>query len=302
MRRGRTARDLDPQGQELSPILVLLLVWLAFCVSAAAAAHSEPALDPDAAMAESQAAIGRKPGDYAFRVAGGRQVRLADYRGKPLVVSFVYTGCTAACPATTRQLAQSARAAQAIVGADAFGILSIGFNLPYDSPEAMREHAKRFGLALPSWQFATPYEAQLGDLTRDFGFSFVPTSWGFDHVAQITILDATGRIYRQVYGDFEVRRLVDPLKELIEGTPLPVTSFSDLVDRVRLLCTIYDPRTNTYRFKTVIIGEIASFAAITLAVAWFVWRERRRGRNGRRSPSARASPPHEQRDTNGFPP
>lgn len=279
MTRGRSGRDLEPEARALALLLVLLC--LAFCVNAAAAAQNDPGLDPDAAMAASQAAIGRKPGDYAFRAAGGGQVRLADYRGKPLLVSFIYTGCTAACPATTRQLAQTTRAAQAIVGSDAFNILSIGFNLPYDGPEAMREHAKRFGSGLPSWHFVTPYEAQLGELTREFGFSFVPTSWGFDHVAQVTVVDANGRIYRQVYGDFEVRRLVDPLKELIEGTPVPVSSFADLIDRVRLLCTVYDPRSNTYRFKTVIIGEIVSFAAITLALVWFVWRERTRRRDGR---------------------
>lgn len=250
---------------------------LALC-ACTTAAGSEPALDADRALAASQAAIGRKPGDYAFRLPAERQVRLADYRGKPLLVSFVYTGCTAACPLTTQSLAQTVRAAQAIVGTGAFHVLTIGFNQPHDSPEAMRDHAQRFGLAIPGWDFVAAYAPQLEALTRDFGFSYVAMPWGFDHIAQVTILDAQGRIYRQVYGDFPVRRVVDPLKELIEGTPLPVTRLADLVDRVRLLCTLYDPRTNRYRFKTTIIGEIVSFAAITIAIGWFIWRERRRRR------------------------
>src|SRR5690606_6087706 len=94
--------------------------------------------------------------------------------------------------------------------------------------------------------------------------------------AQVTVLDASGRIYRQVYGDIPVQRLVDPLKELIEDTPLPLARVADLVERVRILCTVYDPRTNTYRFKTSIVGEIVSFLAVTCALAWFVLRERRR--------------------------
>jgi protein SCO1/2 len=258
---------------------------LAFIAGAASAA-ADAALDVDAALAASQAAIGRRPGDYAFQAAGGRQVRLADYRGKPLLVAFIYTGCTAACPATTRQLARTVQAAQAIVGAGEFRVLTIGFNLPFDTPEAMRDHAQRFGIALPWWHFVTPYGAQLAQLTSDFGFSYVPTSWGFDHIAQITIVDAGGTIYRQLYGDLPLRRVVDPLKELIEGTPLPVASVADLIDRVRLLCTVYDPRTNRYRFKTTIIAEIVSFTVITVGIGWFVWSERRRRRVRSRTDSA----------------
>ena len=250
---------------------------LALFVTAIAAA-SEPVLDVDAALAASQAAIGRKLDDYAFHANGGRQVRLADYRGKPLVVSFVYTGCTAACPLTTQSLTRTIRAARAIIGTDAFRVLTIGFNLPHDTPEAMRNHAQRFGIDMPGWDFVSAYEPQRDALTRDFGFSFVQTAWGFDHIEQISIVDAQGRIYRQVYGDFPVRAVVDPLKELIEGTPLPVSSVSNLIDRLRLLCTVYDPRTNRYRFKTIILAEILSFVSVTIAVGWFVWRERRRRR------------------------
>ena len=42
---------------------------------------------------------------------------------------------------------------------------------------------------------------------------------GFDHLAQTTVIDAHGRIYRQVYGDaFAVPALVEPLKDLALGS------------------------------------------------------------------------------------
>ena len=242
-------------------------------------------LDPDAALKLSQAAIGRAVSDYAFADRHGRQVRLASFRGKPLLVSFVYTGCTSVCPPTTKLLAQSIRKAQGVVGSDSFNVLTIGFNLPQDSPEAMRDFARRFGIDAPNWKFLTPYDAQLRQLTSDFGFSYVPTAWGFDHITQVTVVDQQGRIYRQVYGDdFSIWLLVDPLKELIEGTPVPVRSLGDFIERIRIVCTLYDPRTNTYRFKTSVIGEVVSFLAITLAIAWFIWHERRR-RRGAQGPS-----------------
>lgn len=262
---------------------IILGLWGALVGAAPAwpadAGPAEQGLDPDAALKVSQAAIGRQLADYAFLDRSGRQVRLADYRGKPLLVNFVYTGCMAACPPTTKLLADAIRKARGVVGSDSFRVLTIGFNLPYDSPDAMRDFARRFGLDAANWDFLTPFDAQLNGLTADFGFSYRPTSWGFDHITQVTVVDRDGRIYRQVYGDtFPIWLLIDPLKELIEGTPVPVRSLGDFVERVRILCTVYDPNTNTYRFKTTVIAEIISFAAITVTLVWFVWFERRRRR------------------------
>lgn len=255
----------------------LLLAALATGITNAAA---EARLDPDTAMAASQAAIGRKLGDYTFTAAGKRQIRLADYRGKPLIVSFIYTGCTAACPVTTRQIADAVRAARSVVGADDFHVVSIGFNLPHDTPEAMRDHARRFGLDIPGWDFVSPQQGELERLLAEFGFSYVRTAWGFDHLAQVTVVDAAGRIYRQVYGDIPVQRLTDPLKELIEGTPLP-RGVADFIDRVRILCTVYDPRTGRYRLDYALFIEIAAGLTILGATAWYLaseWRRQRRAR------------------------
>ena len=256
---------------------LLAAAWAGLALGAAEA--PPPALDPNAALKASQAAIGRQLGDFTFLDRNHRQVRLADYRGKPLLVNFVYTGCTSVCPLTTKLLAQAIRKAQGVVGPDSFRVLTIGFNLPYDSPEAMRDFARRFGLDAGSWEFLTPYEGQLAALTGDFGFNYARTAWGFDHITQVTVVDQRGRIYRQVYGDdFSIVQLIDPLKELIEGTPVPVKSLAAFIERVRILCTVYDPRANAYRFDITVIGEIAAFLVIAVALLSFIALELRKRR------------------------
>ena len=256
---------------------LLAAAWAGLALGAAEA--PPPALDPDAALKASQAAIGRQLGDFTFLDRNHRQVRLADYRGKPLLVNFVYTGCSSECPLTTKLLAQAIRKAQGVVGSDSFRVLTIGFNLPYDSPEAMRDFARRFGLDAGNWEFLTPYEGQLAALTGDFGFTYARTAWGFDHMTQVTVVDQRGKIYRQVYGDdFSIVQLINPLKELIEGTPVPVKSLADFVERVRILCTVYDPRANAYRFDISVIGEIAAFLVIAVALLSFIVFELRKRR------------------------
>jgi protein SCO1/2 len=266
-----------PQRARWACALVALSVGIA-----CAAQSSERGFDSNAAVRASQAALGRELGDFALLDRDGRQVRFADYRGKPLLVNFVYTGCTSVCPLTTKLLAQAIRKAQGVVGSDSFRVLTIGFNLPYDSPRAMRDFARRFGIESANWLFLSPYEGQVADLTANFGFSYVRTAWGFDHITQVTVVDRQGRIFRQVYGDeFPITQLIDPLKQLVEGTPVPARSLSELLERVRILCTVYDPSSNAYRFNITVIGEMASFLVIAIALLTFLGAEIRKRRRMR---------------------
>jgi hypothetical protein len=79
------------------------LVVAAWLVITSIAAHGEDvAPDTTKAIELSQSVIGARIADYAFTDSRGRAVRLSDYRGKPLLVNFVYTGCSQVCPTTVR--------------------------------------------------------------------------------------------------------------------------------------------------------------------------------------------------------
>ena len=167
-------------------------------VGAAAGAAPEPgAPDYDKALAASQAALGRQIGEYALLDQNRRRVALADYRGKPLLVSFVYTACSQACPAATQFLAKAVKEARAALGPDKFNVVSIGFNQPFDSPEAMAAFARQNGIRDPLWEFLGTDAATMQAITRAFGFTWYATPKGFDHISQVTLVDAgesfTGR-------------------------------------------------------------------------------------------------------------
>jgi protein SCO1/2 len=248
------------------------------------------AFDPDQALAFSQSVIGKPIGDYAFRDRNGKQVRLADYRGKPLVVNFVYTGCLSACPTTTARLANAIRAAQRTLGASTFNVVSIGFNLPYDSPESMRDFARRYGIDDPQWEFLSPFEKQIPELVADFGFQYVATPAGFDHVTQVTIVDAEGKVFTQVYGEeFALPLFIGPLQQLVTGKPMPTQSVGDVLERIRILCTVYDPRAGVYRFQWSVVSSIAMFVVMLLGGIWYLWHEIRKRRRYDRAAAERVA-------------
>ena len=239
-------------------------------------------LDRDYALKKSQAAVGNRPANYAFTASDGRRVELAAFRGKPLVVSFIYTGCFQVCPASTQFLKLAAEQAEAALGRDRFALATIGFNLPFDSPAAMRDFARRHGAGAANWSFLTPQAAQLDALLEDFGFSHVATPKGFDHVLQATILDADGRIVKQVYGEsFALDAFVEPLKALAAGAPLPANDLGSMIEKVRLLCTVYDPVSGLYRLDYALFAEMLGGLLVIVATAIFLLQDRRRAQRRR---------------------
>jgi len=236
----------------------------------------------DQALRLSQSAIGVEVGDYALTNAEGRPVWLASLRGKPVLVSFIYTGCFQVCPTTTRNLKRAVESAQRTLGPDSFHVISVGFNLPFDTPQAMGAFAREQGVFLPNWQFLTPDADTLAALARDLGFSFAASAGGYDHITQVSIIDQDGRVYRQVYGDsFPLPQLVQPLKELIIGAPRPQAGLAGFIEQVRLLCTAYDPVSGKYRYKYSILFEIAGGLMGISAMLIFLVREARKTRRVR---------------------
>ena len=241
------------------------------------------ALDPVTALRASEAAVGRAVGEHQLLDRRERPVRLADYRGKPLLVSFIYTGCFKVCPTTTQSLSVAVEQLAQVFGANNFNVVSVGFNQPFDSPTAMRAFAAQMGIEAPNWDFLSPTPGAVEALLSDFGFRYVATPAGIDHVLTVSVIDAQGRIYAQVYGERLSRdQLGEPLRRLLnDAPPQSGLSLTDMVQRVRILCTVYDPKTGEYRYDYGLILEIAGGVTFAVAMSCFFlleWRTRRQMR------------------------
>ena len=69
-----------------------------------------------------------------------------------------------------------------------------------------------------------------------------------------------------------------PLRELILTAPpagggLP--TLDELIQRVRILCTVYDADTGRYRYNWKLLLEIVGGLAFFTTVGVYLWRERR---------------------------
>lgn len=238
---------------------LLLSAALAMTWTMPAAAKAEAALDVRAAYERSQAAIGRTVGPHELVDRSGSPLSLADLRGRPLVISLVFTQCGTVCPVTTDHLRDSVIEARRALGPGSFAVLTFGFDARRDKPAQLRAFADTHDLTdIADWHVAGAADATTAALLDDLGFTWRAAAGAFDHVTQTTILDAGGTVYRQVYGDtFPLQVLVEPLKDLVLGTVTRSADPADLWSRLTFLCTVYNPLTGAYRFDYSIFFGIA---------------------------------------------
>ena len=270
----------------LKKVLISVIVFLLFSSPAflLAAAEKPAANKPNfqkfeeaTALAISQDAIGRITSDYTFYDRLNRKVQLSSYRGKPLIISLIFTSCHHICPTTTQNLAKVVTLAQEVLGADSFNIISIGFDVQNDTPDAMRNFAIQQGVdEISGWEFLSADAPTINALTGELGFQFFPSAGGFDHLIQTSLVDAGGAVYRQVYGTkFNTPLLVDPLKELVFGRPVKGSLVTSIHNRIRLFCTVYDPASGRYIFDySLFVGMIIGLIILISISVWLVreWR------------------------------
>jgi protein SCO1/2 len=229
------------------------------------------------ALAYSQGVIGKALTGVTLTAPDGRPVALEDFRGKPLVISLIFTSCNHICPSTTVYLQQVVKKARSALDEDSFEVITVGFDTANDNPERMAEFGRINGVTEPHWQFLSGDAAAVESLVNQLGFIYTPTAGGFDHLIQSSIIDADGKVYRQVYGiTFPTPQLIEPLKDLVFGEPREQSSLSYLGNRIRLFCTVYDPATDNYYIDiSVFIGTFVGILS-SLVLGWVLVREWRK--------------------------
>ena len=233
------------------------------------------------ALQSSQSAIGRTLDDHLFTDQNGRSVRFSDFRGKPLVLSLLYTSCYHICPMTTRHLSKVVEKAREALGRDSFRVAILGFDAQHDTPQAMISYAKKQGVDKADWFLLSADGDTINALSKQLGFLFFTSPNGFDHIVQASVIDADSVIYTQVYGEvFDTPLLVEPLKDLVLGRPKPgQTLLDELVNKVRFFCTAYDPSRDGYHFDYslfigLIIGALIILSGLLFVVMEIIKRRR----------------------------
>ena len=166
--------------------LVLLCV-LALGAAVLAGTRTDEEEGPVTGGSEFEGAVmpaGLRAPDFELRDQDGERVSMRALRGRPVLVTFLYTTCQDTCPAQ----AQIARGALDELGHD-LPALAIAVDPPRDTPERARAFLSE-QRALGRLDFVLGSRDELRPLWK--GFAIQPQSVTQEHQARFTLVDSRG--------------------------------------------------------------------------------------------------------------
>jgi protein SCO1 len=151
-----------------------------------------------------------KPGDevpnYTLRNQDGKEIRLHNYRGKALLLTFIYTRCPLPeyCTLMSNNFAQIDRQLQQ--NSEVYArthLLSISIDPKFDTPQVLRSygaaHTERYEAeTFAHWEFASG--DQVKDLAQFFGLRYFTENDQIMHGLKTVIVAPDGKVAK-IYSD-----------------------------------------------------------------------------------------------------
>ena len=138
--------------------------------------------------------------DFTLLDTSGRPTRLSELRGHVVLISFIYTACSSACPLLTQRMALlQARLARSGLRRREAHFLSITVDPYRDSAEVLSRYAGRFGAASGGWQFLREAPERLRPVLAAYDeWTRTQPDGEIDHPARLYLVDRKGNI-REIY-------------------------------------------------------------------------------------------------------
>lgn len=126
----------------------------------------------------------------------GARLDLAAFRGKWLLVDFIYTRCPTYCTTLGREFAQLQSSLALPLAQHKVQLLSVSFDPEHDTPQRLAEYLQRFRTSDSEWLASRPVDqVGLELLEKRFGITVIPDSFGgYTHNAAIHLVDPHGRL------------------------------------------------------------------------------------------------------------
>lgn len=145
--------------------------------------------------------VGETVPDFALFDQSGRVVQSSRFRGKQIMLNFIFTRCPDAkmCPAATAKMITVQRLAKD-AGIPNLELVSITLDPAYDTPGVLREYADLRGIDTSNFSFLTGPEAAIRDLLTQFGIIAQFQGDILQHTLATLLVDPSGKIAHRTDG------------------------------------------------------------------------------------------------------
>ena len=147
-------------------------IWVVDPVAEATVRAAAGSLRQDTAIRGKSAyrEVGETLPDFALYDQNGKVVSAARFRGKQIMLNFIFTRCPVAtmCPAATAKMVMTQRQARE-AGVANIEFVSITLDPDHDTPGVLKDYALTRGIDLANFSLLTGPEKAIKDLLTQFG-------------------------------------------------------------------------------------------------------------------------------------
>ena len=209
----RIRAELVRRGDDLS----LEKIWPDDAVTTRAVAAATNALAQDTVMRGKGAyrEIGETMPEFTLLDQTGKAVAGSRFRGKQIVLNFIYTRCPIAnmCPAATLRMMALQKAAH-VAGVKDLELVSITLDPEHDSPGVLKDYAEVRGIDTSNFSFLTGPDAAVRQLLAQLGVIREFEGATIKHSLSTLLINEQGNIaYRQDGSTWKVEDFVEHLKK-----------------------------------------------------------------------------------------
>ncbi|MBX7187535.1 MAG: SCO family protein, partial [Vicinamibacteria bacterium] len=156
-----------------------------------------------------EAKVGEAVADVLLEDQDGKPLRLSDYRGHPLTLTFIYTRCPLPefCPRSMKnfQILEQAIEDDKVLK-DAARLLSVSFDVEFDRPEVLSAFGSAFVKdrghgPFARWKLATGTKEEIAKMGRFFGLVFFKEDGQFAHSMVTVVIGPDGKLVRELPGN-----------------------------------------------------------------------------------------------------
>ena len=144
--------------------------------------------------------------DYRFVNELGKEVKLSDFKGQVVALTFIFTQCPYPlfCPKLSSNFSEAYKKLQANkTGVTNWHLFSLSFDVAHDTPSVLKTYAEKYEYNPARWNFLTGEMIDVDAITEQFGmhFSRSKTGIGFDHNLRTVVLTPEGRVSEMLIGN-----------------------------------------------------------------------------------------------------
>jgi protein SCO1/2 len=152
--------------------------------------------------------------DFTLTDQNGRAVHLREFRGKIVLLTFIYTRCPLPnfCPLMSKNFASLQERLQKEFPRK-FQLLSISIDPEFDRPEVLKEYAARQNADERTWTFATGIGDEIGAVASLFGLIHERAGGLINHDLRTALISPDGKLVHtwksNLWTPYEVQRRVE---------------------------------------------------------------------------------------------